>query len=98
MNWIEMKWKWIFIIFKCKNEFPKQLRLEKQMKKNGVLCLVFMSCSWIMVLKLSKTVSFLQIIADVSKKSEAVIAIFVYASESSRFALLENGIGHHAMT
>ena len=51
-----------------------------------------------MVLKLSKTVSFLQIIADVSKKSEAVIAIFVYASESSRFALLENGIGHHAMT
>ena len=28
----------------------------------------------------------------------AVIAIFVYASESSRYALLENGIGYYAMT
>ena len=44
-----------------------------------------------MVLKLSKVTSFLQIFADVSKKSKAVIAIYVYASESFRFALLENG-------
>ena len=28
--------------FKWKNEFPKQLRLEKHMKKNGVICPVFM--------------------------------------------------------
>ena len=40
-----------------------------------------------MVLKLSKIVYFLQFFADVSKKSNAVIAIHVYASESSRFAL-----------
>ena len=51
-----------------------------------------------MVLKLSKIVSFLQFFADISKKSKAVIAIYVYASESSRFALLENGISYYAMT
>ena len=50
-----------------------------------------------MVLKLSKIVSFLQFFADISKKSKAVIAIYVYASESSRFALLENGVGYYAM-
>ena len=57
-----------------------------------------MSPSWVMVLKLSKIVSFLQIFADVSKKSKAVIAICVSASEISGFALLENGIGYYAMT
>ena len=51
-----------------------------------------------MVLKLSKIVSFWQIFADVSKKSKAIIASYVYAFESSRFALLENGIGYYAMT
>ena len=45
-----------------------------------------------MVLKLSKIVSFLQFLTIVSKKSNAVIAIYVYASESCRFALLENDI------
>ena len=30
-------WKWILIIFKCKNEFSKQLGLEKQVKKWGHL-------------------------------------------------------------
>ena len=42
--------------------------------------------------------SFLEILADVSKKCKAVIAIYVYASESSPVALLENGIGYYAMT
>ena len=41
---------------------------------------------------------FLQFFADVSKKSKALIAIYVYASESSRFVVLENGIGYYAMT
>ena len=50
-----------------------------------------------MVLKLSKIVSFLQLFADISKKSKAVIAIYIYASESSRFVLLENGVGYYAM-
>ena len=34
---------------------------------------------------------------DISKKSKAVIAIYVYACESSPFALLENGVGYYAM-
>ena len=38
--------------------------------------------------------SFLQFLADVSEKPTAVIAIYVYASESSCFALLENGSGY----
>ena len=33
-----------------------------------------------------------------AKKSKAVIAIYVYASESSRFALLRNGVGYYAIT
>ena len=51
-----------------------------------------------MALKLSKTVSFLQFFADVTKKYKAVIAIYVSTSESSRFTLLENGIGYSVMT
>ena len=42
-----------------------------------------------MVLKLTKIVSLLQYFADVSKKAKAIIAIYIYASESSLFALLE---------
>ena len=36
--------------------------------------------------------------ADVSNKSKAGTAVYVYAFESSRFALLENGIDYYAMT
>ena len=42
-----------------------------------------------MILKLSKVVSFLQYSAYVCKKSKAVIDIYVYASGSSCFAVLE---------
>ena len=38
----ETPWKWILTIFKWKNEFPKQLGLEKQMKKMGSF--VWFSC------------------------------------------------------
>ena len=51
-----------------------------------------------MALILSKIVPFLQFFADVSEKSKAVITIYVYASERSHFALLENGIGYYAIT
>ena len=59
------------------NEVPQQLGLEKQMKKMGLVSLVIMSHFWVMVFKLSKIVSFLQFFANVSKKSKAVIAIYV---------------------
>ena len=42
--------------------------------------------------------SFLHFFADVRNKSKVVIAVYVYAFESSRFALLENGIDYSAMT
>ena len=49
-------------------------------------------CPSVVVLKLSKIVFFLQFFTDVGKKSKVVIAIYVYASESSRLTLLEDGI------
>ena len=73
-------------------------RAEKADEKNGIIFLIFMSPSWVKVLKLNKIVYFLQLFPDVSKKSKAVIAIYVYIFESSRFALLENGIGYYALT
>ena len=66
-------------------------RAQKADEKNGVICLPLELWS------LSKIVPFLQFFANVNKKSKAVVAIYVYASESSRFALLENGIGYYAM-
>ena len=50
-----------------------------------------------MVLKLSKIVSFSQFFADISKKSKIVTTIYVYASKSSRFILLKNGVGYYAL-
>ena len=73
------------------------VRAWKADEKNGVMNLVFISPSWFMVLKLSKILSFLQFFADISKTSKAVIAIFVYTSECSHFALSENGVGYYGM-
>ena len=39
----------------------------------------------------------MQFFADISKISKTVKAIYVYASESSRFAFLENGVGYYAL-
>ena len=45
-----------------------------------------------MVRKLSKKVYFLQFCAYLSKKSESVETIHIYASESSHYTLPENGM------
>ena len=50
-----------------------------------------------MVLKISKKVHFLQYCADLSKKSKPIEAVYIYASERSRYALSENGIVYFAM-
>ena len=60
---------------------------SKSRWKNGLIGLVYMSHFWVTVLNLSEIVSFLQLIAYISKISKAVIAICVYAFESSRLAL-----------
>ena len=53
--------------------------------------------SSVMVFKLSEILFFLQFFADASKRSKAVIAIYVEVSERSHFALLENGICYYAI-
>ena len=85
------------IIFKYKNEL-QTVRPEKVEEKNGVIYLISMFPSWVMVRKLSKKVHFLQFCADLSKKSKSIKAIYIYASERSRYALSENGIVYYAMT
>ena len=52
-------------------------KVEKVHEKNGVICLVFMFPYWVMVLKLSKKVHFLQFCTDFSKKPKSVKAIYI---------------------
>ena len=87
----------MLIIFKCKNEVPKQFRARRADEKNGVISVVFISPFGFMVLKLSKIVSFSQFFADISEKSKAVTTIYVYAFKSSRFTPLKNGVGYYAL-
>ena len=51
-----------------------------------------------MVNKLSKKMYFLQFCTDLNKKSKSITAIYIDASERSRYALVENGIVYYAMT
>ena len=60
---------------------------RKSRWKNRVICLFPMFCSWVMVIKLSKKWPFLQFCADLGKKSKSIKAIYIHASERSRFAL-----------
>ena len=48
-------------------------------------------------LNCQKLYPFCNFFANISKKSKADIAIYLYASESSGFALLENGVGYYAV-
>ena len=90
-----------FDYFQIQKWMLQTVRAEKVDEKNGVICLVSMFPSWVMVLKLSKKVHFLQFCADLSKKSKSVKAIYIYASESSHYTLWENrivyrGLSHHS--
>ena len=51
-----------------------------------------------MVLKFSKKVHFLQRFADLRKKSKSIKAVYIKASERSRYALSGNVIVYYAMT
>ena len=64
-------------------------REKKVDEKNRVSYLVSMFPSYIMVLKLSKKVHFMQLCADLSKKSNSIKAVYIYASEGSHYALSE---------
>ena len=79
---------WVF----SNSEINVTNRSKKVDEKNGVICLVSMFPFWVMVLKLSKKVHFLQFCADFSKKSKSIKAIYIYACESSHNTLLENAM------
>ena len=66
------------------------VRTGKIDEKNGTIFLVSMFSSWVIVLKLSKKVHFLQFCADLSKKSKSVKAIYIYASKRTPYALSGN--------
>ena len=87
-----------FEYFQIQKWILQTVRSEKVDEKNGVICLVFMFPLWVMVLNLSKMVHFLQFGADLSKKSTSIKGIYIYESESSRYALSENGFVYYAMT
>ena len=67
------------------------VRSEKVDDVIGVICLVSTFPSWVIVLKLSEKVHFLQFCADHSQKFTSIKGIYIYASERSRYALSENG-------
>ena len=87
-----------FEYFQIRKWILQTVRSEKVDRKNGVICLVPTFLSWVMVLKLSKKVHFLQFCANLSKKSKSVKDIYIYACERSCHALSENGIVYYAMT
>ena len=87
-----------FEYFQVQKWILQTVRLEKVDEKNRVICLVSMFPSWVMVLKLSKKVHFLQFCADLSKKSKSVKAIYIYASESSYYTLSENDMVYRGLS
>ena len=87
-----------FKYFQIQKSILQTVRSKKVDEKNGFICLVSVFPSWVMVLKLSKKVHFLQFCADLSKKSKSIKAIYIYASERSRYALSEIGVVYYAMT
>ena len=93
--------KMTFDYFQIQKWMLQTDRVEKTDEENGVICLVSMFASWVMVLKLSKKVHFLQFCADLSKKSKSVKIIYICVSESSHYIHSENnmvyrGLGHRS--
>ena len=51
-----------------------------------------------MVLKLPKIVHFLEICADLGKRSKSIKAIYLYSSERPHHALLENNMFYRGLS
>ena len=68
-------------------------RLGKVDEKYGV---IFLPELW--SVNCQKKLYFLQFCAELSKKSKSNKAIYIYASERSRYALSEIGVVYYAMT
>ena len=72
--------------------------MEKVDETNGIICVISMFPSCVMVCKLSKKWYFLQLWADLSKKSKSVKAIYKYATESSHYTLSENAMVYRCLS
>ena len=79
-----------FDYFQIQKGNLQTVRAERVDEKNGVIGLVSICSSWVMILKLSGKVHFLQFCADLNKKSKSVKTIYLDASESSHYTLSEN--------
>ena len=84
-------WAWILSIFRFRNEYYKQIG-KSRWKIWGHFP------NWVIVCKLPKKLYFLQFCADLNKKSKSTKAIYIYASERSRYALLEIGVVYYTIT
>ena len=74
------------------------VRAQQVDEKNGVLCLVSFFPSWVIVLKLSKIVNFLQICAGLSKKSKSIKATYLYPSQRPHHALSKNSMFYRGLS
>ena len=87
-----------FDIFQIQKRISQTVRSQKVDEKKGVICQVFFFSSWVMVLKLTKIVHFLQICADLSKKSKSIKAIYLYPSERPHHALSKNSMFYRGLS
>ena len=67
-----------FDIFQIQKLISQTTRAQKVEEINWVICLIFMSPSWVIALKLAKIVHFLQICADLCKKPRSIKVIYLY--------------------
>ena len=82
--------KMIFYNFEIQQWISQIVRAQKVDVKIRIICLISFSTSWVMVLKLSKILNFLQIFADISKKPKSIKASYFDPSESLRLVLSYN--------
>ena len=87
-----------FDIFQIQKWMSQTVRAQKVNEKNGSICLVSFFPAWVIVLKLPKIMHFLQICADISKKSKCIEAIYLYSSEQPRHALSKNSMFYRGLS
>ena len=80
LSWIEQD-KILISQLKTQKWISETVRAQKVEEKNVVICPDSFFPSWVMVLKLPKIVQFLQICADISKKSKCIKAIYLYSKD-----------------
>ena len=87
-----------FEFFQIQKWISKTVRAQKVNERNEVICLVSFFPSWVMVLNLLKIVHFLQIRAELSKKSKSIKAIYSHSPERPHHALSESSMFHRVLS